>query len=186
MQHNKKWPYKYTGQKDIKQINKEYSNILFHWIGGCSNITDYSFTGKITIPWRRNTHTHSAIQNKDALTKARTSYVDLKLFKPTNTLTPPTAIYYTIRLYAVSTSNSFFLHIYSTLSGATTPGHSGLWSDGNIGTLPIPQSFNITGASPSDCLLSYPGHSLRQSNPSSEMQSVDWATLFQKFPWRCP
>ena len=44
----------------------------------CSNITDYFSTRKITIPWRRNTYTHSAIQNKDVLTKARTSYVVLK------------------------------------------------------------------------------------------------------------
>ena len=38
---------------------------------------------KITAPWRRNTHMHSSIQNKDALTKSRTSYVVLNLLKPT-------------------------------------------------------------------------------------------------------
>ena len=46
------------------------------------------------------------------------------------------------------------------LSGATTPSQSGLGSDGNEGVLHIPQSFSITGTSPSDCLVSYPGHSL--------------------------
>ena len=33
--------------------------------------------------------------------------------------------------------------------------------DGNEGELHIPQSFRITGTSPSDCLVSYPGHSLQ-------------------------
>ena len=33
-------------------------------------------------------------------------------------------------------------------------------SDGNKGVLRIPQSSSITGASPSDCLISYPGYSL--------------------------
>ena len=47
-----------------------------------------------------------------------------------------------------------------TLSGATTPGQSGPGSNGNEGVLRIPQSHSITGTSPSDCLVSYPGHSL--------------------------
>ena len=69
-----------------------------------------------------------------------------------------------------------------TLSGATTPGQSGPGSNGNKGVLHIPQSSSSTGASPSDCLVSYPGHSLGESYPSVEMQSVystapaDWAT----------
>ena len=46
------------------------------------------------------------------------------------------------------------------LSGATTPGYSGPGSDGNEGVLRIPQSSSIAGTSPSDCLMSYPGHSL--------------------------
>ena len=46
------------------------------------------------------------------------------------------------------------------LSGATTPGQSGPVSDGNKGVLRIPQSSSITGTSPSDCLMSSPGHSL--------------------------
>ena len=43
------------------------------------------------------------------------------------------------------------------LSGATIPGQSGSGSNGNEGVLRIPQSPNITGTSPSDCLVSYPG-----------------------------
>ena len=69
------------------------------------------------------------------------------------------------------------------LSSATTPGQSGPESNGNEGVLCIPQSSSITGTSPSDCLVSYPGHSLgRGSYPSAEMQSVystvpaGWAT----------
>ena len=45
------------------------------------------------------------------------------------------------------------------LSGATTPGQSAPGSDGNEWMLHIPQSSTITGTSPSDCLVSYPGHS---------------------------
>ena len=70
------------------------------------------------------------------------------------------------------------------LSGATTPGQSGPGSDDNEGVLHIPQSSSIAGTSPSDCLVSYPGHSLGGvgSYPSAEKQSVystafpaDWA-----------
>ena len=43
---------------------------------------------------------------------------------------------------------------------------SGPGSDGNEGVLRIPQT------SPSDCLVSYPRHSLGGSNPSAEMQLV--------------
>ena len=39
------------------------------------------------------------------------------------------------------------------------PGQSGPGSNGNEGVLHIPQSPSITGTSPSDCLVSYPGHS---------------------------
>ena len=46
------------------------------------------------------------------------------------------------------------------LSSATTPGQSGPGSDGNEGVLCIPQSSSIAGTSPSDCLVSYQGHSL--------------------------
>ena len=46
------------------------------------------------------------------------------------------------------------------LSGAATLGQSKPESNGNEGVLHIPQSYSITGASPSDCLVSYLGHSL--------------------------
>ena len=52
------------------------------------------------------------------------------------------------------------------------PGQSGPGSNGNEGVLRIPQSPSITGTSPSDCLVSYPGHSLGSSYPSAEVQSV--------------
>ena len=58
-------------------------------------------------------------------------------------------------------SNSSIWPINRTLSGATTLGQSGLGSNGNNGILNIPQNSSITGASPSDCLMSYPGHLLR-------------------------
>ena len=49
------------------------------------------------------------------------------------------------------------LPIDSASSGTITPAKSGLVGDGNEGMLCIPQS---SGASPSDCLLLYLGHSL--------------------------
>ena len=67
------------------------------------------------------------------------------------------------------------------LSGATTPGQSGPKSDGNEEILNIPQSSSITETSPSDCLVSHPGHLLRRSYSFADMQSVysatpaDWA-----------
>ena len=45
------------------------------------------------------------------------------------------------------------------------------WEQLNEGALHIPQSSK-TGASPSDGLVSYPGHSLKESYPSAETQSV--------------
>ena len=48
-----------------------------------------------------------------------------------------------------------------TLSSATTSGQWGSGNKGNEEVLSIPQSSCITGASPSDCLVSYLGHSLR-------------------------
>ena len=46
------------------------------------------------------------------------------------------------------------------LSDAITTDQSGPGSNGNEGVLRIPQSSSIAGTSPSDCLVSYPGHSL--------------------------
>ena len=68
-----------------------------------------------------------------------------------------------------------------TVSGATTPGQSGPRSHDNEMALRILQSSSITGASLSDCLVSYLGHSLEGSYLFAEKQSVystvpaDWA-----------
>ena len=60
-----------------------------------------------------------------------------------------------------------------TLSGANTLSQSGPGSDSNEGVLRIPQSSSITGTSPSDCLVSYPGHLLGEgSYLSAEVQLV--------------
>ena len=53
-----------------------------------------------------------------------------------------------------------------TLSGVTIPGLSGPGSDVNKG------DSAITRASPSDCLVSYPGHTFGEYYPSAEIQSV--------------
>ena len=58
------------------------------------------------------------------------------------------------------------------LSGAIPPGHNGPGSDGNKEVLCISQGSRITRASPSDCLVSYPGHSFVGFYLFAEMQSV--------------
>ena len=50
-----------------------------------------------------------------------------------------------------------------TQSGATTPGQGEPGSSGNEGVLRVPQNSSITETSRSDCLMSYPGHSLELS-----------------------
>ena len=57
-------------------------------------------------------------------------------------------------------SNSSFRPIERTLSGATILSQNGSGSDSNEGVLCIPQISSNTGASPSDCQVSYVGHSL--------------------------
>ena len=75
--------------------------------------------------------------------------------------------------FRVSTHFSSIWAIERALSAATIPGQSGPGTDGNEGVLRIPQRFSITGTSPSDCLVSYQGHSLVWvSNHSAEVQSV--------------
>ena len=60
-----------------------------------------------------------------------------------------------------------------SLSGATTTGESGLGSNGKEEVFRIPESFSITGVSPSDYLVSYPEHSLGvEVYRSAEMLSV--------------
>ena len=52
-----------------------------------------------------------------------------------------------------------------TFSGATTPSQSKPRSNDIEGKPCILQSSSITGASPSDCLVSYPGHLLEGLTP---------------------
>ena len=65
----------------------------------------------------------------------------------------------------MSTQFSSIWPIDRTLSSATTPGQNGPGSDGNERVFHIPQSSSITGTSPSDCLVSYLGHSLGAGLP---------------------
>ena len=74
--------------------------------------------------------------------------------------------------FTISTHFSSIGPTDRNLSGTTTPSHNGPGSDGNEGILCIPQNLRITEASPSDCLMSYPGHTLGESYPSAEMQSM--------------
>ena len=53
----------------------------------------------------------------------------------------------------------------SVKSYSTTPGQSRPGINGNKSLICIRQSSSITGALPSDCLVSYPGHLLEESYP---------------------
>ena len=76
------------------------------------------------------------------------------------------------REISISTQVSSIWPVDRTLSRATSPGQSGPGNNGNEGVLRIPQSSCITGAALSDCFVSYLEHSLGESYPSAEMQSV--------------
>ena len=88
--------------------------------------------------------------------------------------------------FSISTQFSSISPIDKTLSNATTLGQSGPGSNGNERVICIPQSSSITGASPSDCFVSYPEHLLRESYPSAELQLVysiapaDWARVVER------
>ena len=56
--------------------------------------------------------------------------------------------------FSIRTQFSSIWPMDSSLSGATSPGHSGHENDGNEGLLRILQSSSITGTSPPDCLVS--------------------------------
>ena len=83
-------------------------------------------------------------------------------------------------------SHTFIWPIDRTLSGATTSSQNEPGDNGNKEVLSIPQSPKISWALSSDCFVSYLGHSLGDSQPSTEMQSmyssapVDWATLVEE------
>ena len=74
--------------------------------------------------------------------------------------------------FSISTLFSSIWPIERTLSGTTTLDLRRSRSNGNEEVLYIPQSSSITLTSPSDCLVSYPGHSWGESYPSAEKQSV--------------
>ena len=65
-----------------------------------------------------------------------------------------TVLFQAIHL-SISAQFSSIWPIERTLSGATTPSQSGPGSEGNEEVLCILQRSNITGASPSDFLVSY-------------------------------
>ena len=96
-----------------------------------------------------------------------------------------TVLFQTIQ-FRISMQFSSIWPIDRTLSGATTLGQSGPRSDGSKEILRIPQNVSLTWASPSDCLMSYPGHSLGKFYPSADMQSVysiapaDWARFCRR------
>ena len=81
----------------------------------------------------------------------------------------------------MSTEFSCVWPIDRTQSGITTPVLGGPGSNDNEGVLRTLQSSSITWTSPSDCFVSYPGHSFWGVLPLCKEQSVystaeaDWA-----------
>ena len=83
-------------------------------------------------------------------------------------LNDQTVLFQTIQ-FSIITQFSSIRPIDRTLSGATTPGQSETGCVSHDRVLRIPQSYTITEASPSDCFVSYPEHSLEESYPSAEI-----------------
>ena len=76
----------------------------------------------------------------------------------------------------------FYLTLfYGTLSGTTTPGQSRPGINGNVGVLRVPQRSR-TEASPSDGLVSYPGHSLGKSSQQRCSLRILQSFLLLEYP----
>ena len=90
---------------------------------------------------------------------------------PNQFLYKQTVLFQTIQ-FCISTQFSSICPIDRTLSGATTLDQSGPGSNGNKEVHHTLQNSSITGASPSDRFVSYQKHSLGESYPSVQMQSV--------------
>ena len=105
-------------------------------------------------------------------------------FCPHTQLNVKTVLFQIIQ-FCISTRCSSILPIDWTLSSTTTPGQSEPGRDSNEEVLCIPQSSSITGNSPSDFFVSYPGHSLGRSYPSAEMQystaPANWAIVWVSY-----
>ena len=82
----------------------------------------------------------------------------LQIYKSTiffrTQLNVKTVLFQTIQ-FSISRQFSFISPIHRTLTGSTTSRLSGPWSNGKEVALRIPQSSSITGASPSNCLVSF-------------------------------
>ena len=77
--------------------------------------------------------------------------------------------------FNISTQFSSIWPIDRTLSGSTITSQSGPGSNGYKTVLLIPQSSSITRGSPSDCLVSYPGHPLGSGWQSlTPLQRCSW------------
>ena len=92
-----------------------------------------------------------------------------------HTVNVKTVLFQTIQ-FSISIQFSSIWPIDKTLSGVTTPDQTGPGSDGNEGLLQILQSASITGTSLSDCLVSYPGHSLGGGG-FTPLQRSNWCIL---------
>ena len=92
-----------------------------------------------------------------------------------------TVLFQRIQL-SISTQFITIWTIDRTLSGTTILGWSEPRSDGNEEVLRIPHSSSITGASPSDCLVSYPGQSLQRCSRCILQPQPTGPQIFELFP----
>ena len=106
-----------------------------------------------------------------AIQFSQTVLIQTIQFSLSTVLMSKTVLFQTIQ-FCINTQFSSICLIDRSLSGTTTPSQSVPGSDGNKGVIHIHQSSCITGTSPSDCLVSYTGHSLGKSYPSAEKQLV--------------
>ena len=93
-----------------------------------------------------------------------------------------TVVFQTIQ-FSKSSQFSPIWRLDMTLSGVITLGKSGHGSNGNERVIRTPQNSSNPGTSPSNCLVSYPGHRMWGSYPSAENQleysttTADWTIL---------
>ena len=78
------------------------------------------------------------------------------IWRPLLSFSVVTLVCFTPHLFLIGVTSIW--SIVRTRLGATIPGHSGAGSDCSKGVLHIPQISSITGTSPPDSLVSYPGH----------------------------
>ena len=80
--------------------------------------------------------------------------------------------------FSISTEFSLIWPIDRIPWCATPLGHSGTGSNGNKGVIWIPPNSSITGTAPSDCLVSYTGHSRGTLTLCDKIKDILWVCKY--------